>query len=590
MHLATICLAQYQAPVDISLLHTYQRLLPHLYTYYDESANLSISQVEEAWQNGLFTPPGGEDSGLGIKKNSLWMRFELTNSDTTVKKVILEYVDHGVAHLELFQAHNGSLRSLGEVSYFEPFSARPVEHLRYAYELRVPPGANQVYYALFKVDRAGPLFADFRLWEEKAFQTFRSIELYFYGFFTGFLSLVIIISFIFYLSTRRVAMMYYIAFVASNLYGWGFIYGFLPEVFFREGYHWRHMIIGGALAVSFAALFTRSLLELRAHTPFMDKLVVALAVFGMFPLVSAILGFTGPALIGMEIQLSGMILLVLAALVRAVQGEKIAITFVVAWALYLSGLLIYPARELGLIDHNTLTYWMAPVGALIEVALLLITILIVIKRMDREREQAQLLYTKSLEEQKTHLAEQVRERTLDLELAAEQAELEARTDSLTQIPNRRLFMEQLSRNLSTIADSGEPLSVLLLDVDEFKQINDQYGHDGGDVVLKALALTLNQQSRQQDLCARIGGEEFVLMMPGTDILAAKTLSERLRAKVNELSIPFAETQIKVSFTGGVVQAKAGESTSNLLNRADHLLYSGKRSGRNCIVTESNVTS
>lgn len=589
MLLATVSQAATPA-ANVADLQHYQRMLPYLFTHYDENSALDVVEVDDAWLNGQFSPPGGGYAGLGIKKNALWMRFELHNSATIERDVVLEYVDHGVAHLELFQLVNGTLRSLGDASYFDPFSARPLEHLRYAYQLTVPPETTQAYYALFKVDKAGPLFSDFRLWEPRAFQEFHSIELFFYGFFTGFLCLVIVVALIFYMSTRRVAMIYYIAFVAANLYGWGFIYGFLPEVFFRDGYHWRHMIIGGALTVSFAALFTRSLLELKSHTPRIDKLILGLALFGVLPLVAALLGYTGPALIAMEVHLSGMILLVVAALVRAWQGERIAFTFFVAWGLYLCGLLIYPARELGLIDHNSLTYWMAPVGNLLEVALLLMTIRVVIRRMDREREQAQLLYTKSLEEQKAQLAEQVRERTRDLELVAERAELEARTDSLTLLPNRRLFMEQLSKHLAAIKNSGAPLSVLLLDVDKFKQINDQYGHDGGDMVLKTLAQTFKSYTRQEDVCARIGGEEFVLMMPNTDLVAAAAISERIRAEIGKLTISFNNVEISVSFTGGLVQARPGETTSNLLIRADDLLYRGKRSGRNCIVAESNVTS
>ncbi len=588
MHWATACLALNATAVDVAGLESYQRMHPYLYIYYDDNESLAPSEVEQAWRNNEFSPPLQSGTSLGIKNESLWMRFELRNSAAADREVVIEYVDHGVANLELFQVYDGELASLGRVSYFKPFSERPVEHLRYAYRLSLPPGTTQTYYALFEVDQAGPLFADFRLWDEGAFQKFRSSELYFYGFLTGFLCLVIIISLVFYLSTKRVAMIYYTVFVAANLYGWGFIYGFLPEVFFRDGHHWRHMIIGGVVAVSSAAMFTRSLLELKKYTPRLDKLVLALVLFGALPFFGALLGDTRIALIGMEIHLSGMLLLVTAALVRALQGERLAIMFFVAWSLYLLGMLIYPARELGLIEHTAFTYWVTPVGSILEVGLLLISIFILFRRLEHDREQAQVLYTRGLEEQKERLSELVRERTRELETVAERAELEARTDSLTQLPNRRLFIEQLTREFSAMERSRAPLSLMLLDIDKFKQINDQYGHECGDFVLQSLAKALDAHTRKQDLCARIGGEEFALMMPNTSVADARVLCERIRKEVTGLVIRFEQMEIGVSFTGGLIQAQPGDTTSDLLKRADDLLYEGKRSGRNRIVTDASA--
>ena len=156
----------------------------------------------------------------------------------------------------------------------------------------------------------------------------------------------------------------------------------------------------------------------------------------------------------------------------------------------------------------------------------------------------------------------------------------ATLDSLTELPNRRRFYDHGQWLLGRIQRTGETLSVLMLDIDFFKQINDTYGHPTGDAVLQQLATTARQILRRQDFVARYGGEEFVIMMPATDLTGAMLLGDKLRAHIAATDFSGAN---RLTISLGCAQYYADESLEDLVARADAALYQAKREGRNRVV-------
>ena len=159
----------------------------------------------------------------------------------------------------------------------------------------------------------------------------------------------------------------------------------------------------------------------------------------------------------------------------------------------------------------------------------------------------------------------------------------ATTDSLTGLANRRAFFERGQPALETARRYGHHVSMLMIDVDHFKNVNDRHGHSFGDATLRLLADRLREVLRQADLIARIGGEEFVALMPETELDAAMLAAERLREMCDGLA-PDASAQAAISVSVGVAQWRAGESLDHLLERADAALYRAKRAGRNRVET------
>lgn len=169
-------------------------------------------------------------------------------------------------------------------------------------------------------------------------------------------------------------------------------------------------------------------------------------------------------------------------------------------------------------------------------------------------------------------------------LEATRAELQqlAIRDSLTQVFNRRYFMEQLQREAERFFRTGERLSLLMIDADEFKSVNDRYGHATGDRVLQVIARCCATSLRPYDVLARFGGEEFAVLLPATEISAAYEVAERIRASVADARIDAGDAgMIGVTVSIGVSSlSRADEGCRGLFDTADSALYDAKRGGRN----------
>jgi diguanylate cyclase (GGDEF)-like protein len=157
-------------------------------------------------------------------------------------------------------------------------------------------------------------------------------------------------------------------------------------------------------------------------------------------------------------------------------------------------------------------------------------------------------------------------------------------DALTGLLNRRAIEYLLDREDQRLQRFGDPFSVLLVDIDHFKRINDRLGHAAGDAVLCAVSRTLQAKAREVDRVARYGGEEFCILLPHTVDEGATQAAERLREAVNQIDIPWGDEHIAVSISTGLACAtEPGEKLQALLKRADEALYQAKAEGRNRVV-------
>lgn len=172
-----------------------------------------------------------------------------------------------------------------------------------------------------------------------------------------------------------------------------------------------------------------------------------------------------------------------------------------------------------------------------------------------------------------------RNRLIELARSHEHA---ARTDELTSLSNRRDMQNRLSAEFSRYQRSGRHFSIALIDLDLFKNINDQFGHDAGDAVLRDFSTLMRTIIRQTDIAARWGGEEFLLLLPDTSLLQALTLAERLRASVAATRFGFDDKTLPVTISAGVCSIANTSTLDNLLKQADIHLYNAKEAGRNRI--------
>lgn len=205
-----------------------------------------------------------------------------------------------------------------------------------------------------------------------------------------------------------------------------------------------------------------------------------------------------------------------------------------------------------------------------------------------------LAVTRSVREQNSKLELRLAEsadEVATLRHNVEHIQQEAMTDPLTGVRNRKSFDTAISKFMRESKESGEPLTLILADVDHFKQFNDRWGHQTGDQVLRLVAEVMNSNVKGKDMLARYGGEEFAILLPGTSLEHAEMLGERIRRAIESRRLKKRRTEEDlgvVTMSMGVALYERTDSTESLIERADECLYAAKRAGRNRVMKENDV--
>jgi len=184
----------------------------------------------------------------------------------------------------------------------------------------------------------------------------------------------------------------------------------------------------------------------------------------------------------------------------------------------------------------------------------------------------------SVNQELSNLSRELTKKNVELKKANEKIAELTRTDPLTDLANRRFFNERLEEMVSLSQRKSQPLSLIMTDIDNFKSINDKYGHDMGDKVLKTYADLMKSSVRPEDLVSRFGGEEFMIILPLTNSGDAYKVAERIRIKLSEKDI--LKNGVKITASLGVCSIKIDENIDSFVKRVDNAMYKAKESGSN----------
>jgi diguanylate cyclase (GGDEF)-like protein len=184
--------------------------------------------------------------------------------------------------------------------------------------------------------------------------------------------------------------------------------------------------------------------------------------------------------------------------------------------------------------------------------------------------------------------EQIQKQKEELSIAYQQMEILARTDPLTQLSNRRDFLEKFQYEIDRFERNPRPFSLVLGDIDDFKLVNDRYGHDCGDFVLVTIAKMLRAMVRKQDTVGRWGGEEFILLLPESPLAGGVTAAEGIRKRIAAETFSFKNHRLSVTVSFGVSVFEKDMDMDTCIKQADDALYSGKRTGKNRVVTNQEL--
>lgn len=313
-----------------------------------------------------------------------------------------------------------------------------------------------------------------------------------------------------------------------------------------------------ALNCATALMFASRFIDLRRWTPRLARALQGLIVICAFGTVACLLAPAGPSF-AVSMMLGGCTpLVILGAAVWAWRaGSRTAVVFLVAWTLYLLGVIIWAARWLGLAAPSGWTDWPIAIGSALEATLLSLALAWRIRLMRRER--------KALQE------------------AGEQYRRLMLLDELTGVLNHRGYARHIEERML----ERQSVALVAVDVDHFKQFNDAWGHPAGDAVLRQLGSLLRATIRTGDAAARVGGEEFVLVLSTAREAEARIVAERLRqAFAATVFEPRPGAGVRCTLSLGVAMSRPGDTAQALRQRADELLYAAKRAGRNRVCSES----
>ncbi len=171
---------------------------------------------------------------------------------------------------------------------------------------------------------------------------------------------------------------------------------------------------------------------------------------------------------------------------------------------------------------------------------------------------------------------------IQLENKSANLKTEVDFDDLTKVHSRRKIIEYLAIELDLFNRDGVLFAIVMIDIDNFKGVNDDYGHISGDEILKNTAARISGAVRKVDIVGRYGGEEFIVLLPNTDIDTAKIICERIRIAISETVVKCEENLISVTISQGVTIVRLGDTNDSAIKRADKLMYKSKQKGRNCV--------
>jgi diguanylate cyclase len=195
----------------------------------------------------------------------------------------------------------------------------------------------------------------------------------------------------------------------------------------------------------------------------------------------------------------------------------------------------------------------------------------------------------SLEEMGNRMFE-MKQEAEELRRRSQEIEVEAVTDALTGLYNRRGYDDRILETIAHVNRYNIKASFILCDIDYFKKINDNYGHNVGDLALKKMATLLKERLRINDFIARYGGEEFAIILPHTDLEGATIAGKGLREFIDNAEFSYKGTQIPLTISIGVSEFRKGDDQNSVFDRADHALYLAKKSGRNTVMTEEDANN
>jgi two-component system, sensor histidine kinase LadS len=552
--------------------------------WFDANEQYSLVQAEQALGDGYFVTFDSARS-TGLINGAVWAHFVLYNPLKKSLTIQFEYVDHQLITLDAYAKSQQDLSSflpIADFSMEQPFNLRKIAHNRFVFSSTILAGQSTEYLVKYSSKGSGYVFPSLRIWTPQNLTNAQTSEIGGFAFLAGGFFLMSVFALILGIITHIRFFYAYSLYSFCKLIAWATILGFTHQFIITQSFHWSYLSVAGGMSIFSGILFTRMFLRSAQFTPWLDKILLFMLANALFLIVCALFKIKALAVMSITLALLLYPVAVITGIKRYLQGSKEALVYSIAWGFLMAGLMTQALRDLGFIDHNVVNYYWPAFASYTEMMVIMVAMGIRVKALREQRNTAELLYRQELEQSKSKLESLVIERTKDLEQQKRHAELEAQTDSLTGTKNRRCFFTESEKLMAQSQTGKLHFSLLMFDIDNFKAINDNFGHALGDQALCKFSEVVSARIRDTDIFARVGGEEFCLLFLG-DNQAAMILAERLRKDVSEIELTTAKGSLHFTTSIGVAHFAQEQAIDELIHQADTALYKAKAQGRNQVV-------
>ncbi len=523
-----------------------------------------IEQISSPDFAGNFSAHDRAYFNFGLTSDIHWIRFSLPEaySQPAIQPGLVLAFDYAVENLKVYLPLENSDRFVVLYGgYGRVVDSDELPGLTPAFLM--PAGYDWGSSGFIRIETSASSGFAIEVMDRNSFESIMQGRIIFLGLLAGLLVAMILYNFFLFLALRHIQYVIYVLFALSALVYQATIVGVARVINFSlYSFAFEYGQLLSFTGMFFWLLFAYHFLNINNNLPVFKpvfQLMMSLAVAGF--IVNFLIGFQEANVLAYLLGISMPVVTILAVFVARNKGYWVTPFYMAGIITLMLAVLIFALRGLNLIPHSVNITYAIFVAVSIEA----------------------MLYSFALADQVRSLSIQ------NYTLQQQRSELSriSMIDELTGLYNKRDYNKTYENELSRAREEERPLSLVLLDIDKFKGINDSYGHLNGDEVLRRLGLVLKEQVREKGHACRVGGEEFAIILPNILLEEAVELAEKLRqAFAEEVFIFHKEIKVKVTVSLGVGQLQPDESGDALYDRVDRALYRAKYEGRNKVAVSS----
>ncbi len=561
--------------------------LQHRVLLYSDEQSLKTEQIIFSDQIPWRLNQSGK-ANFGQSSLPLWVHFHLHGVSEFNQQTLLKFDYNHIDRLDVYLVADGKIIQRYNTGDTLPFNSRPFASKVFLFPLNgVQTETLEVY---LKAQSQGPLIVPLEITTRIEHDRVEKNESLWNGAYFGILFMMFFYNLFIYMLVRDVTYLYYLFYVV-NVFGLQFVLaGFGIQYIWPDstGLNNSMTMVFTALMPLSAVLFVRKFLDIKSNGKAIEIILGRIYVTVFVALLLA--GFLLSYMLTLKLLHTAAMLAILfgfyLGVAYSLRGLRSARIFASAWFVYLVFIGVYLLDIKGVTQPNIVSSNALEIGSLLELALLSLSFG---GKINEEKEKRLLAQQNALDAQSElnrRLDGLVQQRTAELEEANKNLKEISEKDPLTQLYNRRYFDELIDREWRRAYREKNNLSVAMVDVDHFKNLNDNYGHQFGDECLKRVAQVIRGELRRPpDIVARYGGEEFIVLMPNTDLEGAEQVAEKIRVSIECLRLNHQDKMVSMTASIGVCSLtpssrKMGEG---FIGEADKNLYQAKTNGRNQVV-------